>query len=99
YSDGKEAILPLLKLEENQIEISGLALFKKDKMIADIPYDQMFTFKIMYEEHTTHDSLIVPLQEENQKTEYAAIQKIKSKRKFITKRLGDFPEIVIDVFL
>ncbi|MBT2643395.1 Ger(x)C family spore germination protein [Bacillus sp. ISL-41] len=48
YQEGKDPYLPILKKEEPEvIDITGIALFKDDKMVSELPSDKMFFFKLL----------------------------------------------------
>lgn len=46
YSIGEDIALPILSKEEESINISGIALFKRDKMIGELPAEDVFYLKI-----------------------------------------------------
>jgi spore germination protein len=50
YSKGHDSFLPLVKKHGDKIRLSGLALFKDDKYVDKISGDQLFIFKMLYEE-------------------------------------------------
>ncbi|MGI6129362.1 MAG: Ger(x)C family spore germination protein [bacterium] len=41
YNPGEQAVIPIIKAEKDRIAISGLALFKEDKMVGKLDYDEM----------------------------------------------------------
>lgn len=48
YQEGQDPYLPILKKEEPEvIDITGIALFKDDKMVSQLPSDKMFFFKLL----------------------------------------------------
>lgn len=48
YQEGKDPYLPILKkLEPEVIDITGIALFKEDKMVKELHSDKMFYFKLL----------------------------------------------------
>ncbi|MFZ4452235.1 Ger(x)C family spore germination protein [Salibacterium aidingense] len=47
YSDGKDAFLPLVKREDNELKLIGLGLFDFDKMVGTLDMDQSFIFKLL----------------------------------------------------
>jgi spore germination protein len=47
YSVGIEPILPILKLQKDLIEISGLAIFRDDKMVGKLDHKQGFYLKLI----------------------------------------------------
>ncbi|WP_197033362.1 Ger(x)C family spore germination protein [Halobacillus karajensis] len=49
YGQGMNPFLPLLKKQETFVELSGIAFFKKGKMVSMIPDSKVFTFKMLKE--------------------------------------------------
>lgn len=48
YQEGKDPYLPILKkVEPEIIDIVGIALFKDDKLMSELPPDKMFFFKLL----------------------------------------------------
>lgn len=48
YQEGKDPFLPILKKTEPEvIDITGIALFKNEKMVSELPSDKMFFFKLL----------------------------------------------------
>lgn len=48
YQEGKDPYLPILKkVEPEIIDIVGIALFKDDKLISELPPEKMFFFKLL----------------------------------------------------
>lgn len=48
YQKGQDPYLPILKkLESEVIDVTGIALFKDDKMVSELPSDKMFYFKLL----------------------------------------------------
>ncbi|AUS08046.1 Ger(x)C family spore germination protein [Laceyella sacchari] len=48
YTKGKDPFLPLLKLTDGEITLTGLALFKKDRMVFQLDRSHLFTFNTLY---------------------------------------------------
>ncbi|PRZ12495.1 spore germination protein [Laceyella sediminis] len=48
YTKGKDPFLPLLKLTDREITLTGLALFKKDRMVFELDRSHLFTFNTLY---------------------------------------------------
>ncbi|WP_273852383.1 Ger(x)C family spore germination protein [Guptibacillus spartinae] len=76
YSVGDDPFLPLVVLDEDKVKITGIALFKGDKMVDSINAKNLFTFKVLHQKFSSNDSFTVKLDEE----EHAAIYNIASKR-------------------
>lgn len=47
YSIGREIVVPLLRRDEELVEISGIALFRKDKMIGKLTDDESFYVRLI----------------------------------------------------
>ncbi|QCJ44656.1 Ger(x)C family spore germination protein [Bacillus sp. S3] len=53
YQKGKDIYLPRLKkTSATQVEISGLSLFKEDKVVTDIPIEKLFFFKLLVDKYS-----------------------------------------------
>ncbi|WP_270182551.1 Ger(x)C family spore germination protein [Alkalihalobacillus sp. CinArs1] len=83
FSEGNDPFLPLITLEEGKVKIAGLALLKEDKMVAELPADDLFTFKILYENFSSNDSFTTDLGN----GDHASIYNIASKRNIDLKML------------
>jgi len=78
YMKGKDPYLPEIKaISPEEVEISGISLFKKDKEIDVLHKDKMFYFKLLTDQHT-QGTFRVQLK----KGEDSAVRSIKSKRKY-----------------
>lgn len=76
-SEWKDAFLPELRsVNKNEVEISGISLFKRDKEIDVLPKDKMFYFKLLVDRHSNGNFLV-----ELGENETAMVKSIKSKRK------------------
>ncbi|AZB42566.1 Ger(x)C family spore germination protein [Bacillus sp. FJAT-42376] len=52
YDKGKDAYLPILELSgKDELEISGVALFDEDRMVAEVPSDKMIFFKLLTDQY------------------------------------------------
>ncbi|MCA0988754.1 Ger(x)C family spore germination protein [Guptibacillus algicola] len=51
YGKGMDPYMPLLKKNENEIVISGLALFKGEKMVGKLDLEEMFMFTLINRKH------------------------------------------------
>lgn len=51
YSIGKEIALPIIKRDNELVVISGIALFKKDKMIGELPVEDSFYVKLSRDDY------------------------------------------------
>ncbi|MBA9027309.1 Ger(x)C family spore germination protein [Peribacillus huizhouensis] len=79
YQKGKDIYLPRLKqISTNQIEISGVSLFKKDKEVDVIPSGKLFYFRLLVDKHNK-GFFFVP----KNKKEAASIKGLSSKHEFI----------------
>ena len=51
YSAGRDIALPIIKRDKELVEISGIALFKKDKMIGKLSVDDSFYVKLSRDDY------------------------------------------------
>lgn len=51
YSMGRDIAMPIIKRDEELIEVSGIALFRKDKMIGEIPVEDGFYVKLSRDDY------------------------------------------------
>ncbi|MEK5068970.1 Ger(x)C family spore germination protein [Sporosarcina sp. FSL K6-1508] len=51
YSIGREIALPIIRREEELLEISGIALFKKGKMVGKLPVEDSFYVKLSRDDY------------------------------------------------
>ncbi|MFJ5621225.1 Ger(x)C family spore germination protein [Peribacillus loiseleuriae] len=78
YQKGKDIYLPRLKqISNNQVEISGVSLFKKDKVVDVIPSENMFFFRLLVDKHS-EGNFSVP----KKRNEKASIRGFRSKHEF-----------------
>ncbi|AZU64129.1 Ger(x)C family spore germination protein [Neobacillus mesonae] len=78
YQKGKDIFLPQLKpISDNQVEISGISLFRGDKAVDVIPAEKMFFFKLLVDKYSNGD-FSVP----KEKDEKASVKSIRSIHKF-----------------
>lgn len=61
FSEGNDPFLPLIELQDNKVKVTGLALLKGDKMVMELPAEDLFTFKILYENFSSNDSFTTDL--------------------------------------
>ncbi|MFG6115466.1 Ger(x)C family spore germination protein [Halobacillus sp. MO56] len=50
YAMGMDGYLPYLLLEEGEVKMDGLALFRGGKVVDQLPFEDVFTFKMMVED-------------------------------------------------
>jgi spore germination protein len=94
YGDGMDPVTPILRMEETEVKIKGLALFDDDIMVGKLNLDEMFIFALI------NKSFSAGLYElELPDGEYANLQKIKSKVKYKVKNGNTNPSINISVKL
>lgn len=78
YQKGKDFYLPILKqVSTDQVEISGVSLFKKDKAVDVIPSEKLFFFVLLVDKHSK-GNFSVPWK----RNEKASIKGLRSKREF-----------------
>jgi spore germination protein len=90
YSTGKDPYLPLLKLENDQVEVSGIALFDKDKLVGQIDFSELFVFTVLAETSKNGSYKV---------RNDTYVQNLGSKRKFLVSNNKTNPEITINVQL
>jgi spore germination protein len=99
YAEGKDPVLPLITLIEDEISLNGLALFKGDKYIASINPDNVFVFNMLLK-NNGNASYQIPV---GPKKEYLGFQNIETKRKIKIQKTGDlyryFVKIQIEGFV
>ncbi len=89
YQEGQDPYLPILKKEEPEvIDITGIALFKDDKMVSELPSDKMFFFKLLTDKYS-EGSFKLEVDEED-----VAVKDLDSKNKFKLKKREPY---VVDV--
>ncbi|MFD2657012.1 Ger(x)C family spore germination protein [Gracilibacillus thailandensis] len=74
--DGMDPFLPILRQSETSIDIVTLGMMKDDKLVHQIPYEQFFTFKLLYEDCEDHTYEF----EWEEKNKTVAISSIRSTR-------------------
>ncbi|WP_462408575.1 Ger(x)C family spore germination protein [Neobacillus sp. Marseille-QA0830] len=76
YSEGQDPYLPVLKKNQrNLVSISGLALFKDDKVAAILPENKMYYFKLLVDRKTLGSVMVKEVHGES------TIRTLNSKRK------------------
>ncbi|MCD4838520.1 MULTISPECIES: Ger(x)C family spore germination protein [Neobacillus] len=76
YQKGKTAYLPTIRsIGKNKIEISGISLFKGDRVVDTLPAKQMFFFKLLVDNYSKGTFKV------DMKSERAAVESIRSKYK------------------
>ena len=88
YSAGKDPYLPLLKLENDQVEVSGIALFDKDKLVGQIDFSELFVFTVLAETSKNGSYKV---------RNDTFVRNLGSKRKFLVSNNKTNPEITINV--
>ncbi|MCY6483088.1 Ger(x)C family spore germination protein [Clostridium aestuarii] len=91
YEEGRDLSVPYIEMKNNHIEISGMALFKKDKMIAKIGLEESRIMSILKEKRSKG---ILSIQKSPKEyVDYLT----KAKRKVDCKKIGDKYEFTIDL--
>ncbi|MFC5463512.1 Ger(x)C family spore germination protein [Lederbergia graminis] len=91
YSDGMDAWLPIIKQKEDTVNISGIGLFKDDKLVDTLREDDFFLFKALLEHKSNHETFSIRLPE----NEELSIFNISSKRKYNISQPMKPSEIII----
>ncbi|KMJ57508.1 hypothetical protein AB685_16000 [Bacillus sp. LL01] len=101
--EGKDPILPYLKLKEETVDIIGIALFKEDKFIDHIKGEDSYIFMFLNEKFTSDATLTVQLEGEDEATDaeeeedFASVFHIKSNRSFEVKNIKTNPTVTLTV--
>ncbi len=90
YATGKDPYLPLLKLENDQVEVSGIALFDKDKLVDQIDFSELFVFTVLAETSKNGSYKV---------RNDTYVRNLGSKRKFLVSNNKTNPEITINIQL
>lgn len=94
YEEGLDPTLPILKKTGNDIEITGIALFKGDKYVDSIVVDNFFAFRMLFESFS-NGSYMIHLGENDK---YASIQNITTKSEVNVKNIkGASPVFNYDI--
>ncbi|PGL72572.1 Ger(x)C family spore germination protein [Bacillus sp. AFS055030] len=89
FEVGQDPYLPVLKIDKDRVKISGLAIFKKDKVVTVIPWKYAFIFKTIMEKYKQG------LHQFKIDGEYIAIDNINSKTKIGVKVKKGIPKFTI----
>lgn len=94
FSNGKDVYLPILKGSgEGKVDVDGIALFKNQSMVGEIPPNDMMFFKLLTDKHTKGNyNLLLP------NGKISSIRTIKSKEKLIFNRKNPY-EAKIDIYV
>lgn len=102
FDDGTDPIAPMLIVKEDNVEIDGIALFKKDRYISKINADQTVLFAILNKSLKMGEFDIKFMDRSSGQKESAMISSIASKREVIVnkqERTSTVPKIVIRIRL
>lgn len=95
YGEGRDVFLPHLAIEQGEIKIDGLALFRSDKYIANINNRDALLLKMLLD-RSKNGSYMVPLKKGNQTDEdFILIHRIDSNVHYIVNRLEPIPAVTI----
>ncbi|MGK0467090.1 MAG: Ger(x)C family germination protein [Clostridium sp.] len=90
-SEGRNLVLPYLDIINNKITLTGMALFKKDKMVANIPMAEAMYINILKEDKVKG---ILTLQKDSHNL---ILNYGKSKRKVKCEKINDKYKFIIDI--
>ncbi|WP_078380486.1 Ger(x)C family spore germination protein [Sutcliffiella halmapala] len=94
HEEGRDPILPFLKMDDKEAIIQGIALFKEDKYIDYIKGEDNYIFMFINEKFTSDATLTVSLGEEGI---FASVFHVHSTRKYKVKNAETNPEISLTV--
>ncbi|WP_223701216.1 Ger(x)C family spore germination protein [Sutcliffiella deserti] len=92
--EGRDPILPYLKLDDKEVNILGVALFKGDQYIDYLKGEDNFIFMLLNERKASDASFSVKLDDHG---ESASVFHIGSKRSYSIKNIDKDPTITITV--
>ncbi|QOR66124.1 Ger(x)C family spore germination protein [Cytobacillus suaedae] len=95
FAQGMDPYLPMLKLEGNKVRMTGIGIFREDKLVDKISEADMFFFKALVESFGA-GSYTLNLKERD---EYAAIKRIKSTRTINVEESAAGTTVSIKVYL
>ncbi|MBP1962205.1 Ger(x)C family spore germination protein [Paenibacillus aceris] len=101
FDDGIDPIAPSIILKNDNVEIDGIALFKKDRYIGKIAPDNTVLFAFLHHNLNSAEFVTTFMDQYSGQKERAMISSIVSKRKVsIMKQLaGGLPQVVIQIRL
>ena len=91
FETGQDPYLPVLKIINDKIKITGIALFKKDKLKLIVPWKYVFIFKSMIEDYKQG------LHQFKLDGDYLAIDNINPKSKYDIKIKKGIPEFTVNL--
>ncbi|WP_110111614.1 Ger(x)C family spore germination protein [Bacillus sp. CGMCC 1.16541] len=80
FSDDRDAVLPMLKQEKDAIKLTGLALFKGDKVISKINMKETFLFKLL-SSGSKHGRYVMQIKRDDHKGE-VVLQNIRARTNY-----------------
>lgn len=93
--DGMDPIAIMVKEQEKDITISGIALFRDDRMVAKLPWKDVYLFSLLYQNLSEGE---FSLTSENPSLEAISFRAVKSKRRIeVTK--GSSGEYEANIYL
>ncbi|MEC0268041.1 Ger(x)C family spore germination protein [Paenibacillus anseongense] len=96
FDDGIDPIAPLVMIKNDNVEIDGVALFKKDRYIGKISQDDTVMFAILHQNLNNAEFNIRFMDQLSGQKEGAMISSIVSKRKVsIMKQAGGAPPKIV----
>ncbi|TFB15084.1 Ger(x)C family spore germination protein [Filobacillus milosensis] len=95
YAEGSDPYAPIINTYNQNVKITGIALFKDDKMVSDLPSDSLFTFKTLVQPKTKRGIFTAELDNK----EVVAIYKVNGKRTIKVKNIEQSPTIKVDIKL
>ncbi|MDQ0874845.1 spore germination protein [Paenibacillus sp. V4I3] len=102
YDDGTDPIAPMLVVNGDNVEIDGIALFKKDRYMGKISAEQTVMFSILNKSLKMGEFDITFMDRSSGQKESAMISSIASKREVIVnkqERARTVPQVVIRIRL
>ncbi|WLD91642.1 Ger(x)C family spore germination protein [Alkalihalobacillus sp. AL-G] len=93
YAEGMDGFLPIMKTAKDHAKITGIAFFKKGRLVYTIPYSKSFNFKIMNENFSQG------IQDIEFKDRHVVMENIGSTVKYHVKGNHQTPKFLIDIHL
>ncbi len=92
YGKGMDPYMPLLKKTKNEIEITGLALFKGEKMVGKLDLEEMFMFALINKKHKS-GLFEISLSDQN----YVSLHQVKSDVTYKIRNGNTSPKVQIEL--
>ncbi|MFT4412901.1 Ger(x)C family spore germination protein [Fredinandcohnia humi] len=93
HAKGMDPYVPILKLLEDKMEITGLGMFKDGSLVYQIPEPDLFFFKAMVQNYGA-GSYTLNLKDS---AEYASVKRISTRREVFVENVAGTPRVNINI--